>query len=93
MELTDWMIISILAFAGVLGLFLYDLDREIEVHQCTSGGVTTYFHDTPPHPILNMGNCEKIKMKKADYKSARRSLRGVTGAGSSGTLTHPHSTK
>ena len=91
--LTDWMILGVMTLAGVIGLFVYDLERVIEVHSCTSGGLTTYFHDIEPHPALKLGECEIAKMKKAEYKEVRRSLRGVTGAGSSGTLTHPHSTK
>jgi hypothetical protein len=61
----------------VVFLFWLDLNNEVEVTVCESGGLTTYLSKIEPSDKLMLGECREYTMFNREYYELRRMMKGV----------------
>ena len=69
----------VLVIAAVIGMFILDAKREVDVTLCESGGVTTYVGRRIPMEGMTFGECRVIKVSAEKYWEMQRVMRNSNG--------------
>lgn len=72
-------IFLVLVIAFVIGMFILDAKREVDVTLCESGGVTTYVGRRIPMEGMTFGECRVIKVAAEKYWEMKRVMRNSGG--------------
>lgn len=65
--------LGILAFIILIITLLYmDVNRDVDVYICGSGGVTHYVGREKPPCLLSLGECEVVRIPNFEYHDLRR---------------------
>ena len=69
----------VLVIAAVIGMFVLDAKREVDVTLCESSGVTTYVGRRIPMEGMSFGECRVIKVSAEKYWEMKRVMSNSNG--------------